>query len=66
MRDARKTGIFIMGGATLDSEGRMNGSMMVIQMPSIEEVDRWIRMDPYVTGQVWEKFEIRPFRVAEV
>jgi hypothetical protein len=40
--------------------------MLVVQLENEEAVKQWISEDPYVTGRVWDKIEILPFRVAEV
>ena len=55
-------GTFLDGGAMLDDEGRMVGSMVLVDFPSRAEVDAWLAGDPYVTGQVWEHIAVRPFR----
>jgi len=55
-------GTFLDGGAMLDNEGRMVGSMVLVDFPSRAEVDAWLAVDPYVTGQVWEHIAVRPFR----
>ena len=57
---------FVIGGATLDENGNMNGSMMVVQFETQEEMKTWFDNEPYVTAQVWNEVEIRPFRVADV
>jgi uncharacterized protein YciI len=55
-------GTFLEGGAILDGECRMVGSMLLVEFPSRSEVDAWLARDPYVTGQVWEHVTVRPFR----
>lgn len=55
-------GTFIEGGAMLDDEGRMVGSMVLVDFASRAEVDAWLAADPYVTGQVWEHVQVRAFR----
>ena len=57
---------FILGGAMLDDAGKMIGSTMVVQFESEEGLKVWLEEEPYVNGKVWEKIEIRPFRVAAV
>ncbi|KZD12498.1 YciI family protein [Oceanibaculum pacificum] len=54
----------ITGGAILDDEGRMIGSMALLEFPDRAAFDAWFENDPYVTGGVWQKIEVRPFRVA--
>ena len=62
VRRMKAEGIFLDGGAALDDEGRMVGSMVLVEFPSRAEVDAWLAADPYVTGQVWEHITVRPFR----
>ncbi|HUM13833.1 MAG TPA: YciI family protein [Myxococcaceae bacterium] len=55
-------GTFLDGGAMLDDEGRMVGSMVLVEFPSRPDVDAWLAADPYVTGKVWEHVTVRAFR----
>ena len=55
-------GTFVEGGAMLDDDGGMVGSMVLVAFPSRADVDAWLAVDPYVTGQVWEHVTVRPFR----
>ena len=66
MRKEKIKGTFIVGGAKLNEHGNMHGSMLVVQLENEEAVKKWADEDPYVTGKVWEKIEILPFRIAEV
>lgn len=65
-RRIKASGNFVLGGAVLNDEGRMIGSTMVVQFASPEELQEWLDREPYITGKVWEKVDIRPFRVADV
>lgn len=65
-RKLKTDGHLILGGATLDPAGNMIGSMMVIEFDDEGQLQTWLRQDPYLTGKVWDKIEIRPFRVAAV
>ena len=60
----KKDGSMLTGGAMLDDDGAMIGSVMVVDFPSRAELDAWLASDPYVTGNVWRRIEVRPFRVA--
>jgi uncharacterized protein len=57
---------FILGGAMLDENGKMIGSTMVVQFESEDGLKDWLTKEPYLTGKVWEKIEVRPFKLAEV
>jgi len=66
--DAAKTlkenGNYIMGGAILNDEEKMIGSVMVLQFGNEEELDAWKQGEPYITQKIWESVDIKPFRVA--
>lgn len=67
VRKLKADGRFILGGAILDESGKMIGSMAVVEFADEAELRRvWLSVEPYVTGRVWERIEIRPFRVADV
>jgi uncharacterized protein YciI len=51
-------------GAILDEAGRMIGSAVMAEFRSRAELDAWLASEPHVTESVWQKIEIRPFRMA--
>jgi uncharacterized protein YciI len=53
-------GKIISGGAIIGDNGRMLGSTLHVDFPDRESLDAHLATDPYVTGKVWEKIEIRP------
>ena len=57
---------FVLGGAILDHAGKMTGSVMIVQFENGEEMKEWFENEPYVTGNVWQSIELKPFKVAEV
>jgi uncharacterized protein len=59
-----KEGNHLYGAALLDDNERMIGSMMVVNYPSREAVDEWLKEEPYVTGSVWQKIDVKPCMVA--
>jgi len=63
-RKRAESGMLICGGALLDDGGEMIGSACVVEVASRAELDEWLATDPYVTGNVWQKTEITPFRRA--
>lgn len=52
------------GGAILDDEGSMIGSTCIVEFADRAALDEWLQNDPYVTGNVWQRIEIYPFRCA--
>ena len=63
-RRMKDEGVLLTGGAILDDQGAMIGSVLVVDFPSRPGLDAWLASDLYVTGDVWRKVEARPFRVA--
>ena len=59
----KATGHALYGGAILDDNGKMIGSMMVVDYPDQAAVDAWLKEEPYVTGKVWTHIEVKPFRL---
>jgi len=41
----------------------MNGSIYIVDFLSRKELDKWLKVEPYVTGKVWEKIDIIPCKV---
>jgi hypothetical protein len=66
VRRLKAKGQFTEGGAILDEAGRMIGSVMIVAFPLRTELDDWIAGDPYVTGKVWERVQVQPYRSAQV
>ena len=66
VRQLKEQGSFIEGGAILDDSGKMIGSVMIVAFDSREELEDWLKVEPYVLGKVWQHMEIRPFRVAQL
>jgi len=62
----KKSGEFLFGGAILDNNGKMIGSMIVYDFPDRQSLEERLKDEPYFTGKVWEKTEIQPFRLAKI
>jgi len=66
------SGLIVLGGASLDEplqpgEGpKINGSVMMAEADSIDDVWAWIKSDIYYTSGVWdtEKIQVFPFKSA--
>lgn len=66
VRAEKKAGRFITGGAKLNKQGNMHGSMLIVDLENEAIVWEWINNDPYFTSKVWKEIQIFPFRVADV
>jgi uncharacterized protein len=62
----KRTGEFLCGGAILDDNGKMIGSMILYEFPDRQALDERLKSEPYLTDGVWEKIEIKPFRLAKI
>ena len=64
VRGLKKTGNYIVGGAILNDEGKMIGSVMILQFETEEALEAWKQNEQYITQKIWESVDIKPFRVA--
>ena len=62
----KRSGEFLFGGAILDDEGKMIGSMILYEFPDRATLDERLKDEPYFTRGVWGKIEIKPFRLAKI
>lgn len=62
----KESGKLIWGGAILDEQQNMIGSVVIYEYNNREELDNMLSNEPYVTGNVWQKIDIRPFKLANM
>lgn len=65
VKKLKNKGRYFIGGALLNPKGEMIGSTMIVQFETPEALQEWLQNDPYVKGKVWDRIEIKPFKVAE-
>lgn len=58
----KAAGTILDGGALLDSEGRMIGSVVLCDFPDRAALEAYLASETYVTEGVWKDIEILPFR----
>lgn len=61
----KKNGRLLHGGAILDDEGKMTGSVVIYDFPDRQSLDEMLKEEPYILGKVWESIEIMPFMLAK-
>ncbi|GAB3701764.1 YciI family protein [Spirosoma flavus] len=66
VRKLKADGQFILGGALLDPDGKMIGSMLLLEMETEDQLNEYLQSDPYIVQGVWEKIDVKPFRQADV
>jgi uncharacterized protein YciI len=64
VRVLKINGNYIEGGAILNDEGSMIGSVMIMQFETDEALEAWKQNEPYITQKVWESVDVKPFKVA--
>ena len=66
VRELKARGQFVLGGALLDPDDRIIGSMLILDLESDEQLTQYLREDPYIVERVWDKIDARPFRQAQL
>ena len=59
----RDRGELLFAVALLNASDQMIGSICIVEFPSRSKLDEWLKVEPYVTGNVWEKIDVQPCRV---
>jgi uncharacterized protein YciI len=49
-------------GPLLDAEGRMNGSLLIVEAPDLAAAEAFGAADPYALAGLFERVEIRAWR----
>lgn len=53
----------ICAGGLLDDEGKMKGSVLIMEYENREQLDEYLANEPYVQEHVWEKIDIERMNV---
>lgn len=53
----------VCAGGILDEEGKMKGSLLVMEFDSRAGVDEYLASEPYLTEHVWEKVIVERMNV---
>ncbi|MGF7038788.1 YciI family protein [Mucilaginibacter lappiensis] len=62
----KQSGNYVLGGALLNDQGNMIGSVMVLQFETEEGLEAWEKSEPYIIQKIWESVDVKPFKVADV
>jgi hypothetical protein len=65
-RRLKATNNFIVGGAILNEAGMMIGSSLIVQFEADQQLSAWLAEEPYMLSKVWERVDIKPFKVADI
>jgi uncharacterized protein YciI len=64
VEESKSSGVLLYAAALLDDQDRPKGSVLIVNFPNREELDAWLRTEPYVVHQVWETIDVEPIRAA--
>ena len=56
-------GSFLFGGGILDGAGKMAGGVLIVDFETRDEIDDWLKNEPYIINKVWDRVEVHPFLV---
>lgn len=56
----------ICAGGLLDEEGKMKGSVLILEFPDRAALDAYLANEPYVLEHVWDKIEVETMNVVIV
>lgn len=57
-------GILKLAGASVDADGKMTGSILVLNVPTAEEAVSLIESDLYWSSKVWASYTLQEMRIA--
>lgn len=64
IRPHAESGVLQLGGAFVDQDGVMRGSIMLLDLPDRAAVEAHLQADIYWRSGVWREFEISEFKRA--
>ncbi len=47
----------------LDKDGKMMGSLLIMEFESRDQLDEYLSKEPYVVEHVWERIEVEQMNV---
>ncbi|MBQ6204412.1 MAG: hypothetical protein IJK46_10015 [Prevotella sp.] len=53
----------VCAGGMLDEEGKMIGSLLVMEFETREQLEEYLANEPYVVEHVWERIEVERMNV---
>lgn len=66
IKKLKKAGEVLFGGAILNNDGKMTGSVILYDFPDKASMDERLKEEPYIYEGVWKNIEIMPFRLANI
>ena len=60
---AKVKGKVLCAGGLLDHEGKMKGSVLIMEFESWDLLDEYLNTEPYIVEKVWKKVEVESMNV---
>ena len=60
---AKVDGKILCAGGLLDDEGKMKGSVLVMEFEDRDKLNQYLDSEPYITERVWEKVGVENMNV---
>jgi uncharacterized protein len=59
-KELADNGNWLCACAMQNDEGKSIGSVMICDFPSRDELDEWLKKEPYAQGEVWKEIRVYP------
>jgi len=56
----------LYAAAMLNNAGTLIGSTMIVDFESRDALDQYLEAEPYMTGKVWQKIDVKPCKIPPV
>ena len=56
-------GKVLCAGGILDEDGKMKGSVLIIDFDSRDQLDAYLKAEPYILENVWDRVTVEPMNV---
>lgn len=60
---SKVNGKVLCAGGLLDDEGKMKGSVMILEFEDAKYLDDYLASEPYIKEKVWEKIDVELINV---
>lgn len=64
IKSLKEQGRILFAAARLDATQKMIGSLLIADFPSRDALNDWLKNEPYVLQNVWQRVEIEDCKVA--
>ena len=53
----------VFAGGRLNDDGNPVGSVMIMEFETKDELDEYLKTEPYIEAKVWDRVDVEPFNV---